>query len=630
MFKIAKSKLPELLKAIAAQQELFLPVNNNGQVNFAAWFEGCNADIETLKTVKSPKDMFFPQSETLYTVKKEQHKLSVEPQALADQNFVAFGMKACDIQGIKVLDKVFLAEPVDTFYRARREHGTIVALACHEPEESCFCKVFGVDCAEPDADVVMWNANDTLYWKAVTDKGTALTEALSGVLENADAADEKAVETEQENIRAIVEKLPYTNLSLEGWNGNVTEEKFNSPVWEKLYKPCLACGTCTFVCPTCQCYDIKDYDTGHGIQRYRCWDSCMYSDFTMMAHGNNRTSQMQRFRQRFMHKLVYFPANNDGMYSCVGCGRCVEKCPSSLNIVKVIKAFERRLQTMSDTCHCHDNYVKDVLIPQVGVITDIREETPDVKTFRVNAPEGGKLFEHMPGQCAMLCAPGVSEGMFSITSSPTNKEYQEFSIKKCGQLTDYLHSLEVGDEITVRGPYGNHFPVEDKLKGKNLLFIAGGIGLAPLRSVINYVLDNRSDYGTVDILYGSRSKDDLVQLKEIQDVWMKTEGVNVYLTIDREQEGWDGHVGFVPAYLKELGFDTNKTALLCGPPIMIKFCLASLIEMGFSKEQVYTTLELRMKCGIGKCGRCNIGSKYVCKDGPVFRCDEIDELPNEY
>jgi hypothetical protein len=156
-------------------------------------------------------------------------------------------------------------------------------------------------------------------------------------------------------------------------------------------------------------------------------------------------------------------------------------------------------------CTCHKNYTEDVLIPQVGVITDIRQETPDVKTFRVNALEGGKLFEHMPGQCAMLCVPGVSEGMFSITSSPTNKEYQEFSIKKCGSLTETLHSLEVGDEITVRGPYGNHFPVEDKLKGKNLLFIAGGIGLAPLRSVINYVLDNRADYGTVDILYGSRS-----------------------------------------------------------------------------------------------------------------------------
>ena len=281
-------------------------------------------------------------------------------------------------------------------------------------------------------------------------------------------------------------------------------------------------------------------------------------------------------------------------------------------------------------CTCHTNYTLDTLIPKVGVITDIRQETPDVKTFRVEAPEGGKLFEHMPGQCAMVSVPGVGEAMFSITSSPTNKEYQEFSIKRCGSLTDYLHGMNVGDEITVRGPYGNAFPVETALKKQNLLFIAGGIGLAPLRSVINYVLDNRDNYGTVDILYGSRSADDLVQLKEIQEVWMKTPGVNVYLTIDREQEGWDGHVGFVPSYLKEIVFDTNKTVLVCGPPIMIKFALAGLMELGFNKTQVYTTLELRMKCGIGKCGRCNIGAKYVCKDGPVFRCDEIDELPPEY
>ena len=283
------------------------------------------------------------------------------------------------------------------------------------------------------------------------------------------------------------------------------------------------------------------------------------------------------------------------------------------------------------TCGGHENYTRaDALIPLIGVVTDIRTETPDVKTFRVVDRDGKKLFEHMPGQCAMVSVPGVGEAMFSITSSPTNKEFQEFSIKRCGSLTDYLHGMNVGDEITVRGPYGNAFPVETALKKQNLLFIAGGIGLAPLRSVINYVLDNRDNYGTVDILYGSRSADDLVQLKEIQEVWMKTPGVNVYLTIDREQEGWDGHVGFVPSYLKEIGFDTNKTVLVCGPPIMIKFVLAGLMELGFNKTQVYTTLELRMKCGIGKCGRCNIGSKYVCKDGPVFRCDEIDELPPEY
>ena len=287
-------------------------------------------------------------------------------------------------------------------------------------------------------------------------------------------------------------------------------------------------------------------------------------------------------------------------------------------------------------CTCFPGFKHDTLIPMVGVITDIREETPDVKTFRVNAPEGGKLFEHMPGQCAMLCVPGVSEGMFSITSSPTNKEYQEFSIKRCGMLTEMLHSLEVGSEITVRGPYGNNFPVDTVLKGKDLVFIAGGIGLAPLRSVINYVIDNRADYGKVDIIYGSRSADDLVQLKEIQEVWMNTPGINVHLTIDREQEGWNGHVGFVPTFVKELGesgqveFGINTISLICGPPTMIKFVLGALGDMGVSKTQIYTTLELRMKCGVGKCGRCNIGSKYVCKDGPVFRFDEIDELPPEY
>ena len=342
MYKIAKENLSALFQRIAENQELYLPVEVSGQVNFKAWTQDANVSLETLKTVKSPKDAFFPQSENLYTVQREGKKLSIEPQALKEQNFVVFGMKACDIQGVKVLDNVFLSDPIDSFYAARREHGTIVAMACHEPEESCFCKAFGIDCAEPAADVATWMVEGELYWKALTEKGEALTKAVESLLVEADGADAEKLEAEKTAIHTIVEKLPYSNLSLEGWNGDALTEKFNSPVWEELYKPCLACGTCTFVCPTCQCYDIKDYDTGHGVKRYRCWDSCMYSDFTMMAHGHNRTSQLQRFRQRFMHKLVYYPANNNGMYSCVGCGRCVEKCPASLNIVKVIKAFEKQ------------------------------------------------------------------------------------------------------------------------------------------------------------------------------------------------------------------------------------------------------------------------------------------------
>ena len=257
-------------------------------------------------------------------------------------------------------------------------------------------------------------------------------------------------------------------------------------------------------------------------------------------------------------------------------------------------------------------------------------DTPDVKTFRVNALEGGKCFEHLPGQCAMLSIPGVGEAMFSITSSPTNKEFMEFSIKKCGCLTNWLHQMDVGQQITIRGPYGNGFPVETELKGQDLIFIAGGIGLAPLRSVINYVRDNRANYGKIDIVYGSRSKDDLVDYPEIVDHWCQEAGINVHLTIDREQEGWDGHVGFVPNYVTELGFNPEGKVLVCGPPIMIKFVLQALDKLGFDRKQVFTTMELRMKCGVGKCGRCNIGNKYVCKDGPVFRFDQLGELPDEY
>ena len=201
---------------------------------------------------------------------------------------------------------------------------------------------------------------------------------------------------------------------------------------------------------------------------------------------------------------------------------------------------------------------KEALIPQLGVITDIRIDTPDVKTFRLVTPDGKKPFVHIPGQCAMLSIPGVGEALFSITSSPTNEEYLEFSIKKCGCVTAFLHAIEPGQYVTIRGPYGNGFPVETAFKGKDMLFVAGGIGLAPLRSVINYCRHYRANYGSIDIVYGSRSMQDLVDYNEIIDEWCKEDGINVHLTIDREQPEWNGHVGFVPNFVKELAFEIDE------------------------------------------------------------------------
>ena len=209
MYKIAVENLPALFRKIAADQELYLPVKVSDQVNFKTWSEDAEVSLETLKTVKSPKDAFFPQSENLYTCKKDGKNINIEPQALKEQNFVVFGMRACDVQGVKVLDNVFLGDPVDTFYQARREHGTIVALACHEPEESCFCKVFGIDAADPEADVAAWIIEGELFWKPLTEKGNALTEAVKELLAD---ADETKVEEEKKAIRDIIEILPYTHL----------------------------------------------------------------------------------------------------------------------------------------------------------------------------------------------------------------------------------------------------------------------------------------------------------------------------------------------------------------------------------------------------------------------------------
>ncbi len=332
MKKIAMASLNALFAKIAADKKLYLPIEKAGKVDFYEWSEGENVRLDALKTVKSAKDVFFPQVENLLKFRVEGKSIEINQAPLCEEDFVIFGVRGCDAKSFEILDRVFLVDPRDEFYASRRAHGIVVTLACGEPEESCFCTNFGVNPAAPGGDVTAWIVGEEMFLQANTEKGEKLIAEL-------DEADAKAAKDEQARISEIAQKLPLNGLNLEGFDGEHLMEKFNDPKWESLSRACLGCGTCTFVCPTCQCYDIRDFDNGKSVTRYRCWDSCMYSDFTLMAAENSRHTQLQRYRQRFMHKLVYFPANNEGVYSCVGCGRCVEKCPQGLNIVRVIKAL---------------------------------------------------------------------------------------------------------------------------------------------------------------------------------------------------------------------------------------------------------------------------------------------------
>lgn len=337
MKKLPLSKIQDFFAAIAKDQDLYIPAADKaGQAQYTKWEKGVEFSNQ-LNTIRSAKDFFFPQVENIVDFKMSGKTIEVIDASKEVNNFVIFGVRACDVTSFDILDKVFLAEPVDSFYKARREHGVIISMACTAPDQTCFCNLFEIDATEPKGDISSWKTDDEVFFEANTEKGKALLASLDSLLSDADTA---KVEAQKKETTALLDALPFAHLKHDSFKAESLLNIFDSEKWGKLSDACIACGTCSFVCPTCQCYDIRDFDTGKEIKRFRCWDSCMYSDFTKMAHGNPRTTQLERFRQRFMHKLVYFPANNDGQFGCVGCGRCLVKCPVSMNIIKVMKILE--------------------------------------------------------------------------------------------------------------------------------------------------------------------------------------------------------------------------------------------------------------------------------------------------
>ena len=275
---------------------------------------------------------------------------------------------------------------------------------------------------------------------------------------------------------------------------------------------------------------------------------------------------------------------------------------------------------------------RSVYSPNVMEIVSSRAEAPDVRTFRLRFVEEAARQEffakYKVGQFGLYGVPGAGESTFCVASPPTRTEYIECTFRRCGRVTTALQDREAGQKITFRGPYGNHFPV-DSWRGKNIVFVTGGIALPPVRSVIWNVLDRRDEFGKITIVYGARTEADLVYKDELAD-WSARADLTTILTVDPGGQGadWKGKVGFVPTVLEQSDVSAeNAVAVLCGPPIMIKFSLPALKNKGFTDSAVYTTLENRMKCGIGKCGRCNVGPIYVCKDGPVFTTEQLLRLP---
>lgn len=268
----------------------------------------------------------------------------------------------------------------------------------------------------------------------------------------------------------------------------------------------------------------------------------------------------------------------------------------------------------------------DHYLPVTATVIRSEAMTAHERFFEVRLDSGEEL-GHMPGQFVFVSIAGVGEAPISVSSSPTKKGSFEMIVRNVGKVTNAMHKLEQGKSIGIRGPFGTHFPVETEMKGKDIIFACGGLGLAPLRSAVNYVLDNRTDYGELSMYYGTKCSEDRVCVDEL-DRWREREDLCCLETVDRGDEGWTGKVGVITTLMTDLQVDQDRTvALLCGPPVMFKFVVGSLRKAGMTDGNIWVSLERHMKCGLGKCGHCQISGLYVCQDGAVFRFSDVEDIP---
>jgi sulfite reductase subunit B len=604
-YKLKKEDLPRFVNALQAEGEVVGPKSNGVEIAYLPIQDGSEIVLSTIP-LDSPKNYVFPITEIVLEV--EANKIR---DPIKSKKRVLFGIRPCDIAALRCLRAFFEdyakeGKISDPLVMSKLQGLTIVAYNCPEPKEHCFCSAMGTGpVAMTYFDISISDLGNSYLVEPGSLKGEEILRKLPFETASFDDIERKA-----EVRRSCTQKMN-ANFSVRGVE-NIVLKKVDE-VAEKYGKKCIACGGCNFFCPTCSCFNVTDVVDGGVIRREQFWDSCLYRGFTWLAGGVfERSSIGSRMKQRILRKLLYTKEHFNA-YSCTGCGRCSQVCPSYIYMEDMIGDILSR-----------EENAENPYIPNLATIVNVKDQTKDIKSFTVEFDDSKfREWNFKPGQFVEISAFGHGEVPLSISSSPTLKGHFDVTIRNSGKVTAAIHNMKIGDKVGVRGPYGNWWPYE-KMRGKNVTVIAGGIGLAAVSNVLRYILANRLDYKKVQLLYGAVTQDALVFTDEFQK-W-KQAGVDLHVTVDRRTGEWSGNVGLVtnlfndqPATgLQKVKIPDDALLIVCGPPIMIEFCCQDLIKSGFKPENIYISLEGHMKCGIGKCGHCNIGKKYVCKDGPVF------------
>jgi NAD(P)H-flavin reductase/formate hydrogenlyase subunit 6/NADH:ubiquinone oxidoreductase subunit I len=639
----------------------------------------------------SIKEFVLPREERLYGYRLRGREVELLNETAPFPGQIIVAARPCDAAALPILDHIFNWDPPDELYRRRRAATTVVTLACSAFDEHCFCTSVGLSpVAERGSDVMLYpagqptaGAEPAYHVRCVTDKGRAWLQSGFAVSAGVSCISEEAERADGDSGPPVQPPRRFDPETVRAF----LHEHFEDPFWAEHSLTCVGCGVCAFSCPTCHCFDIVDAGKLGGQARVRTWDSCQFPMFTAQASGHNpRPAQAARQRQRLLHKFEIYP-EKFGEVLCTGCGNCARNCPEGLGIPPVLAKLQDKSDKLQATGRkpeaangqpashklpaasykpagptANDQLTSHKLqatsYKPAGLTTDdqrpttndqrpttndqrpslmevisVRRQTPDVKSMalRFLDAERTRAFRFRAGQFGLFSAFGYGEAAFSLCSSTNWSDRIEFCFRKVGRVTEAFWELEPGGVIGFRGPYGNGFPMET-WQGRDLIFLGGGIAMPPLRSAVWYALENRAGFGEITVVYGARTAADLVYADELEQ-WAQFPRVRVIPCVDPggEEPGGRHEIGLAPQVLERAQVRAHDpVVLVVGPAAMIRSALPVLDRMGVASGSVYTSLETRMKCGIGKCGRCNVGPLYVCKEGPVVTLDQWRRLPADY
>ena len=563
------------------------------------------------------KRFTFPPVVPLNVGRREGREVTFEPAKIDPPRLAFLGVRGCELAALGIQDRVFLGGPyTDEDYGARRAAAFVVAVNCTTAASTCFCTSMGTG---PEIrgghDLVLTELDEGFVVRAGSAAGADLLARLP--VKAADAGQIFRAASAVGKVAATIgDPLPTAGLH------DRLLAQFDSPQWAEIAERCLMCANCSMVCPTCFCSSVtqrSDLD-GQVSTSERVWDFCFTASFARVAGGNFRNRPRDRYRQWLTHKFATW-IDQFGTFGCVGCGRCIAWCPVGIDVRKELMAIAPPLETRPEPAERRPVTASPTEYATARIVA-LRTETADVSTLVIGGVDQA-FVTGRPGQFAMIALPAFPPMPISI--SRYRPDGVELTIRAAGPATARVIELGVGAELGLRGPLGTGWPLE-RAVGRDIVIVTGGIGLAPLRPLVDAIRAQRDRFGAVRLFYGARTPADILYRTELEHLAVSA-GIEVALTVDRADETWHGPVGVVTQLFDRATWDGSRAVgFVCGPERMMQATVESLGERGLSHDRIFVTLERHMECGIGLCGHCQMGRLFVCKDGPVFSLAELGQV----